>query len=166
MKNEEKCEKKIKYEMVGEGGLYRIKALKSFGGIKKGEIGGLISNEKNLSHSGNAWVFSNAKVLGDAVVADNAKILGYAVVSGNAVVSGDAEVSKSPCINLFLHFNITIMDNHIQIGCELKTIQEWKNLPMEWVENNYPLHTVWWEKVKPILFSIEEARKIVTAKNG
>lgn len=46
--------------------LFRIKALISFGGVKKGDVGGYVENEKNLSQSGNAWVYGNAKVYGDA----------------------------------------------------------------------------------------------------
>ena len=37
--------------------LHRIEALKDFGGVKKGELGGWIEKEDNLSHDGNAWVF-------------------------------------------------------------------------------------------------------------
>jgi len=40
--------------------LFRIKALISFSGIEKGEVGGYIASEKNLSQSGNAWVYDNA----------------------------------------------------------------------------------------------------------
>ena len=73
--------------------LFRIKALISFSGIEKGEVGGYIASEKNLSQSGNAWVSGNAKVYGDADVSGNAKVYGDADVSGNARVYGDAWVS-------------------------------------------------------------------------
>lgn len=56
--------------------LFRIKALISFGNVKKGELGGYVEKEENLSHYGDAWVSGNA------------------VVYGNAWVSGDAVVSK------------------------------------------------------------------------
>lgn len=46
--------------------LFRIKALISFSEIEKGEVGGYIANEKNLSQSGNAWVSGNAEVYGNA----------------------------------------------------------------------------------------------------
>ena len=48
--------------------LFRIKALISFSGIEKGEVGGYIASEKNLSQSGNAWVYGNARVYGNAEV--------------------------------------------------------------------------------------------------
>ena len=52
--------------------LFRIKALISFSGIEKGEVGGYIASEKNLSQSGDAWVYGNARVSGDAEVYGNA----------------------------------------------------------------------------------------------
>lgn len=52
--------------------LFRIKALISFSGIEKGEFGGYIASEKNLSQSGNAWVYGNAWVSDNARVSDNA----------------------------------------------------------------------------------------------
>lgn len=40
--------------------LFRIKALIAFSNVKKGELGGFIEKEDNLSHSGDAWVYDNA----------------------------------------------------------------------------------------------------------
>ena len=53
--------------------LFRIKALVAFGDVEKGELGGFIEKEDNLSHSGNAWVSGDAQVSGNA---------DYAVVAG------------------------------------------------------------------------------------
>ena len=72
--------------------LYRIKALKEFGNVKKGEIGGYIEKEENLSQEGNARVCDNAKVFGNARVFDNARVYGKAEVFDNARVFGKAEV--------------------------------------------------------------------------
>ena len=71
--------------------LFRIKALVAFGNVEKGELGGFIENEDNLSHDGNAWVSGDAKVFGDARVSGNAWVSGDAQVFGNAdyaVVTG------------------------------------------------------------------------------
>ena len=51
--------------------LYRIQALRSFGTIKKGEVGGYVEKEENLSQ-----VFDNARVFGEARVFDNARVFG------------------------------------------------------------------------------------------
>ena len=40
--------------------LFRIKALISFKGVKKGDVGGYVESEKNLSQHGNAWVYGDA----------------------------------------------------------------------------------------------------------
>lgn len=42
--------------------LFQIKALVSFGGVEKGDLGGYIEKEDNLDHSGDARVYGNARV--------------------------------------------------------------------------------------------------------
>lgn len=90
--------------------LHRIKALKDFGIINAGELGGWIEKEENLSQYGNAWVYGdsmvydnaivsdnawiycNAKVYDNANVCDNAIIRDHARVFGNALVSDNADI--------------------------------------------------------------------------
>lgn len=50
--------------------LHQIRAIRSFGEIEQGTIGGWIGLEYNLSHDGNAWVGGNA------LVADESKVFG------------------------------------------------------------------------------------------
>ena len=61
-----------KYEFTGETKqvgilgnitLKRIRATMEFGIVKIGDLGGLIDKDENLSHDGNAWVFSIGHVL-------------------------------------------------------------------------------------------------------
>ncbi len=79
--------------------LHRIKAVRSFGCVHRGDLGGFIESEENLSQWGNSWVGDNAKVsgnacvLGDAKVTDNACVYGDAEVSQEATVAGNAKVS-------------------------------------------------------------------------
>ena len=61
-------------KIVFEKKLFRIKALISFGDVKEGDIGGYIESEKNLDHSGNAWVYGDAWVYGNARVSVNASL--------------------------------------------------------------------------------------------
>ena len=89
-----------KYELTSEfvtnalgKKLFRIRALVSFSSISKGDIGGYIEKEENLSHDGDAWVFGNAWVCGNARVFGDARVCGNALVSGDARVYGDARVS-------------------------------------------------------------------------
>lgn len=58
--------------------LYRIEALFDFGEVKKGNKGGYIEKESNLSQDSNAWVCGNAKVYGNAEVYGDAKVYGNA----------------------------------------------------------------------------------------
>jgi hypothetical protein len=72
--------------------LFRIKALISFGDVEKGDFGGYVQKEENLSHFGNAWVYGNAKVYDNARVYGNAKVYDNAWVYDNARVYGNAKV--------------------------------------------------------------------------
>ena len=72
--------------------LYAIKSLRSFGDVKAGTLGGYIESEANLSHSGNCWVYDNAKVYGKAKVYDRAKVYGSAKVAGTCQVVDNGEV--------------------------------------------------------------------------
>ena len=89
-----------KYELIPSDieGLFRVKALKDFNNVKKGDIGGYIQSEINLSQLGDCWIYDNAKVYDNAIVCDNvqvwnnAQIYGYAVVVDNAKVCDNAEI--------------------------------------------------------------------------
>lgn len=54
--------------------LYRIEALKDFGDVEKGDKGGFIEDEHNLSHDGNSWVYDNGRVYGNGMICGDAKI--------------------------------------------------------------------------------------------
>nr|DAS07553.1 MAG TPA: Putative transferase, nesg, ydcK, Structural Genomics.38A [Caudoviricetes sp.] len=110
--------------------LFRIKALISFSGIEKGEVGGYIASEKNLSQYGDAWVYGNARVYGnaevygDAEVYDNARVYGNAEVSDNAEVYGDARVSDNADYIVFKntwssgrYFTYTKSNRKWRVGC-------------------------------------------------
>ena len=97
---------KLTDETIQVGGhtLHRIEALKDFSDIKKGDKGGFVESEDNLSQSNDCWVYDDAKVFsnamviddalvfGNAQVYDKARVFGVAFVFNDAVVCGDAEV--------------------------------------------------------------------------
>lgn len=72
--------------------LHRIRALSTFGDIQKGELGGWIESDKNLSQDGEAFVYEESQVYGNAHVEGNAEIRGNAKVFENARVYGNAHV--------------------------------------------------------------------------
>jgi hypothetical protein len=81
-----------KYEFTGEVKVVLGITLKQIRRLSDKEFGGWIEEEKNLSQSGNAWVYGNAQVYGDAWVYGNAQVSGNAQVYGDARVYGDAWV--------------------------------------------------------------------------
>ena len=61
---------------------YRIEALKDFCDVKRGDKGGWIKEENNLSQDDNCWVFGNAQVSGDARVYGDAQVCKQKLISG------------------------------------------------------------------------------------
>ena len=128
MKNMEK-----KYELIpsDKEGLYRIKALKDFGNVKKSDIGGYVESENNLSQLGDCWIYDNAVVVGNAKVCDNAEVSGNARIWGNAEVSGDAIISSDKDYIVFKnwwssgrYFTWTRSNNMWKVGCFYGTGEE------------------------------------------
>lgn len=78
--------------------LHRIVAVRSFGMVREGELGGYIESEDNLSHEGSCWVYDHGKVYeearvdGDAKVRDGARVHDKAEVHDRADIHGYAEI--------------------------------------------------------------------------
>ena len=126
------CNMEKKYELVMENPLdfyhrklYRVRALKDFADVKKGDLGGFIENENNLSQEENCWVYNNAVVSENARVYNNAKIYDKAEVYGNAKVCDNAEVhdnaevyGNAKVYNLtIIHDNAKVYDRVEVSGC-------------------------------------------------
>lgn len=93
-------------QVLGET-LYRIRALRDFGGVRAGDIGGYIAKEKNLSHDRNAWVYGDAQVSGDA------RVHGGEWITSPLYIQG----TRYP-------FNISSPET-IRCGCQDHTWREW-----------------------------------------
>ena len=63
--------------------------------VSKGDKGGFVESEENISQQGNCWVFGNALVYGEASVKDNAIITNNTIVKDAAKVSGNGIISSS-----------------------------------------------------------------------
>ena len=170
-----KFELTTEMKQIGITKLFRIKALISFGDVTIGDIGGYIEKEKNLSQTGEAWVYDSAQVYGEAEVFDKAWVYGEARVYGkarvygearvydNARVYGDAKVSgkarvSGNCINIQGRWNITIMDGHIRIGCELHTIKQWFSYGDSIISKMEPSALDWWLRNRKWLKLLCETR--------
>lgn len=101
-----------KYELIPEPGkqsqhpVYRIRALKTFfsdkGTVNKGDLGGLVESEKNLSQTDKSWIDYNSNIFGNARVSgktylSNTSVYGNARVRcgvfSECIISGKAHVS-------------------------------------------------------------------------
>ena len=71
---------------------FRVVALRNFGEVLKGDKGGYVESEDNLSNKGNCWVSNNARVFENARVFGNSLVYGEAWVFGNSLVFGEAWV--------------------------------------------------------------------------
>lgn len=72
--------------------LYRIRAEKSFKDVKRGDLGGFVEKEANLSHTGDSWIYD------DACVYDNAYIYNNACVYHDAHVYNNARIHDNACV--------------------------------------------------------------------
>ena len=73
--------------------LHRIKALKDFGNVKKGDFGGFVENESNLSQEGSCWIFDDAICCSNAIVYENAILCENAFVYGNVKIGGNSLIN-------------------------------------------------------------------------
>lgn len=106
---------------VGNRTLYRIQALRDFGNVKEGDIGGYIESEKNLSQDGNAWVSGDARVYGNACVSGNACVYGNARVYGNADIKTTGDICSMSGFGSEYRtttaFRTKNGDVHVSCGC-------------------------------------------------
>ena len=79
-----------------ESKLYRIEALIDFNDIKKGDLGGWVESELNLSQDGLCWIYDeNSTVSDKAIVSGNAKITGFSSVNGFCKIYDNATINSS-----------------------------------------------------------------------
>ncbi len=138
-------EKKYKTKLDPKTGLLRIIALRRFSDVRKGEEGGLIEKEENLSQKGDCWVYRNARVYGnarvydDACIAgnarvyDNAKVFGNALVRGSAGVFGDAKISGYTWVRgcACIYGNVKLYSTDSDIGTSIKNNKDYVILIIE-----------------------------------
>lgn len=113
-----KIRKDLSYNFDGHK-LYRIEALKDFGDVKNGSIGGFVENKDNLSQEDNCWiyldgkVYDNAQVWGDAVIDGFAQVCNNALVYHKARVGGHSKVKDNARVfdNARIEGNSIVKDN-------------------------------------------------------
>lgn len=122
---ETKQEDERKYEILPEpiaapnGEVcHRIKALKDIPviGVKKGDLGGCVSNATSLSHSGSSWIFEGGFVVGNAIVEDDAIVGDGALVGDTACISGTAAICKGVVVDSNAQVGGDVVVRHGNIG--------------------------------------------------
>lgn len=99
--------------------LHRIRALKDFGSVKKGSLGGWIEGEENLSQEGDAWVADEAKVYALGLVRDNGQVFDNVEIYGEAVVRDNAKASGDVILSAFFELceNEEVSGHEWFLGC-------------------------------------------------
>jgi hypothetical protein len=96
--------------------LYRIIALRDFGEVEKGQKGGYIEGEHNLSQSGNCWVAGLAHVRKQARVEKNALVCDFVEVTDEALLTDDTQASGHAHIGGFARMEDESMaEDHTRI---------------------------------------------------
>lgn len=90
--------------------------------IKKGQLGGWVEKEDNLSHEGGCWIFEEGIVRGNARVEGNARVASRALVKDNAIVKDYSCITDSAYVygNAVLN-DCTKMKGMVSIGGNSKT---------------------------------------------
>ena len=98
--------------------LHRIQAVRDFGKIQAGDLGGWIEKEGNLSHGGNCWIYDDAKVYDNALIHGNAQVCGDARVYNDAHISGNALIYGNTMVrgNAFVSDNVQICGHTVIQG--------------------------------------------------
>ena len=100
-----------KYELVPETSvkfyfrpMYRIRALRDFSDVKKGDLGGYVESEDNLRQIGNCWIYDDSivglgsKIVGNGVIKGHSTVIRYSEVSDHAIVEGGSHIDESSFI--------------------------------------------------------------------
>ena len=80
--------------------LHLIRALSDVrSGVVKGDLGGYVQNEDNLSQEGTCWIFDDAIACESSFVDQQATVSGTAVIRGSALVSGRAMIRQNAVVD-------------------------------------------------------------------
>lgn len=79
--------------------MYQIRALRDFDDVKKGDYGGLVYGEHNLSQNGNAWIYEGSFAYDCVCITGNAKVKGFIILHDDVQIWGDALLEGSFMVN-------------------------------------------------------------------
>lgn len=113
----------MKYELTDETKefegrtLHRIRALKDFRKwppyIHKGDLGGFVESEFNLSQEGDCWIGDNSIVFDNARVYDDAVVYGRSSICNDVRIFHEARVHESHCDDsAWIYGNARVYDSY------------------------------------------------------
>lgn len=94
---------------------WSILAVKRLIVVKKGELGGWIESEDNLSTEDKSWVADNAKVYGEAYVGGSSYVSGNAIVNSKANVCGNSWVRDQALVSGGL-INLSVIKDKARVS--------------------------------------------------
>lgn len=130
-----------KYELTDEyikvfgKKLYRIKALRDFGDVEVGDLGGFVESTDNLSQYDKSWVcgdarvYGNAKVCGDALVCGEMRITSVDDIS---IISNFGSANRTTTFALSKDKKLVV-----RCGCFYGTIDEFRSKVKETHNDSY-----------------------------
>ena len=93
--------------------LHRVRALRDIGeNVRKGDLGGYVQSEDNLSQQGNCWLYNDSICCDEAAVSGDSQLHEQAIVKGSALVSGSARVSGQAVIEDHAIVTAGTIDGH------------------------------------------------------
>ena len=95
--------------------LHRIRALKDFYGVKKGDVGGFVQTEDNLSQYGNCWIYDDAICMDNARVCNSAKMYNRSCMYNNSKMLDNSIMYDYSRMydNTMMYDNSKMFDNSI-----------------------------------------------------
>lgn len=117
-----------KYEFTGDEKEYKqttfrqIRALVDIPlhGVKAGDLGGWLEEERNLSHEGLSWVNQDSYVLRSAKVRENAHVCGESIIDFRSSIYGNAFVQNSVVHGInTIGENAVVKDSDIRGHCSV-----------------------------------------------
>lgn len=113
---------------IGNRKFFQVKALKDFGDVRAGSLGGYVEHENNLSQEGECWIKPMVILMDNASVENNAQVIGDSIIRNNAIVKDNALVS-----NAVICDNVVVKDDAFIIGgkCEYRNTPVRENISIK-----------------------------------
>ena len=95
--------------------IYRIQALRDFSDVKKGDLGGFVESEGNLSQEGDCWIYDMAQAMEKSRVEDDACLRDCAKMYGSSILKDKAKLQG--CARMIQYASLE--DNAVAIDAEI-----------------------------------------------